>query len=1075
VKPSRHRPAAILVAPAVLTAVVSALLALSTPAFASDPPAGALGARSPTLPVGPHSPVPALDNDDDTTDTNSGLRLQVDSMSPRLVTASGPNTLIVTGTLTNTGSAPIGDLGIRAQLSDRLRSEGDIRTALAGNVQDSAVTPTVTKLDDRFMPGAHLPFQLSVPLRGSPTSSLALQHQGVYQVLLNVTGREGVTGAKTRMAGARVLLPVVGLPAAPAMPAQAPAPPAGPPRPVSVLYPIADQPRRLPTGPGEAVVLSDDVLADELSKNGRLDGLLSGLETNAPPGSPVHDAVCVAIDPDLLRTVSEMTTGYQVRSPDGTMRPGRGQAAATDWLNRLKNAAAGRCVFALPFADADLVALSRAGLDDLARYATSEGARITSELLATPVRTTTTWPEDSVLDERSLGDYAKAGGAAVVLSADSVSGKAARTADGGTVKLATPGATSVGLLADPLVASAASGGEHSRYNAGTIGNQLTRGPLVDSSAQLNPTNGGGALSAQDAIGAIAFRATSGGSDPVLVAPPHRWNTTAADAGGLLAQVNALISAGRLTAAKLADQPAPGSDPATLVYPIRAGAREVPSAVTASLRSDRDLANQLRSAAIPAQGVGTTPAQVFDPVTEGFLRAASSVWRGQPHESRTSAKIMTDRVAFLRSLVRVVEPPTPYALGSKDAPLPITLANGLPVAMRVKVVLSYTPGLKISAITPDPLARPIPPLGRLQLRADTSLTRSGQFSVEARLTTVAGVPLGFPSRLVLRSTAYGTITLWLTGTAFLLLVILAVRRITRRVRGSSAERRTAPELTPPTEPGTTLAATSREPNTPTAPGTEPEIPPPTPARPRRTAAHERDPAPRRLGAAARAEDAAALDQLHHSAPGPPQGPGRTPARKIGRGFSSPPSRQPDVPAAPIPDPPPNLSHPQQVPPAPTYPDGRTYRPTRQPGPPGTPPRPGGPIRPIAQPPNLPRRPGRPGNPVPPGNPAQGPPTTKGRPVPPPDRITNPPPIPPIRRPQTPPARPGQAPPPGKKNSSGEDPRPQPKRDHQDRESHRPNDQEPDQRTPRSTRRPASPPVESNGRGPETTHPVYPRRQ
>jgi len=46
---------------------------------------------------------------------------------------------------------------------------------------------------------------------------------------------------------------------------------------------------------------------------------------------------------------------------------------------------------------------------------------------------------------------------------------------------------------------------------------------------------------------------------------------------------------------------------------------------------------------------------------------------------------------------VLEPPSPYALGDKEAPLPITLANGLPVAMRVRVALSDTPGLRTEAI------------------------------------------------------------------------------------------------------------------------------------------------------------------------------------------------------------------------------------------------------------------------------------------------------------------------------------------------------------------------------------------
>jgi hypothetical protein len=236
-----------------------------------------------------------------------------------------------------------------------------------------------------------------------------------------------------------------------------------------------------------------------------------------------------------------------------------------------------------------------------------------------------------------------------------------------------------------------------------------------------------------------------------------------------------------------------------VYPLRAGAREVPGTITAELGADRDATHDLRSAAEAEPGVGATPAQVFDPVTEGLLRACSAVWRGNPDLAGVATSVITQRVSLLRSLVRVLEPPSPYALGDKGAPLPITLANGLPVAMRVRVALSNTPGLRTESI---PEQR-IPPMGRLQLRVNTQLTRSGQFSVEARLTTLAGSPLGLPSRLQLRSTAYGTITLWLTGTAGLLLVILAVRRITRRLRGAPVRRRAEASPRPPVDPARPL--------------------------------------------------------------------------------------------------------------------------------------------------------------------------------------------------------------------------------------------------------------------------------
>jgi hypothetical protein len=251
----------------------------------------------------------------------------------------------------------------------------------------------------------------------------------------------------------------------------------------------------------------------------------------------------------------------------------------------------------------------------------------------------------------------------------------------------------------------------------------------------------------------------------------------------------LIAGGQFRSTPLIGGPGAG-DPAnlatnaSLVYPLRAGAREVPTSVTANLKIARDGANQLRSAAYAEPGVGNTPAQVFDPVTEGLLRAASAVSRGRESDSVAAAKVISDRVRLLRSSVRVLEPPSPFALGDRAAPLPITLANGLPVGMNVQVVLSKTPGLRTDPIA----AQRIPPLGRLQLRVNAQLSRSGQFSVEARLTTLAGAQLGPVSRLQIRSTAYGTITLWLTGVAGALLVILAGRRITRRIRAARSRPR-----------------------------------------------------------------------------------------------------------------------------------------------------------------------------------------------------------------------------------------------------------------------------------------------
>jgi hypothetical protein len=856
------RPATTLVAFAVLTVTATLVLLASLPGLAAAAPAGhPAQADSASRPLAPAPATPAT--------RGPRLELRVATLTPRVVTSTGPTDLTLTGQLVNTGDQPVRRVGVRAQRGDRLRGEGDVRTALAGAASNDAVTPSFTPVVDRLAPGESAPVRMRVPLRGSTTGSLALSRTGVYELLVNVNGA-GDSGELSRMTGVRMLLPVLGLPADSANPSARPAEPATADgtgsTPVSMLYPLADQPHRLPTGPGEPVLLGDSGLGISISRGGRLAGLLDALDTGAPVGSPVRASICLAVDPDLLRTVADMSGGYRVRTPDGQDTDGRAAAAAGAWLDRLRGAAAGHCVIALPFADADLVALSRAGLDDLARYAAADGARIAADILRTPVRADTTWPADGLLDERSLTDYAHSGGRTAVLSADAVaiSGRS-RDITSGLVRLSTPGAAATGLLTDPLIGLAAhgqGGGAGAGLLTGDVGGGGSGrglGSLSDSD-DTSPAGSGATLSDQDAIGTTVFRAlagsiasassgsSAGGSTgrsagavvaPLVVAPPHRWNTTAADAGDLLGTLGTLIAAGRLSPAALPDPPAarsdsgspaataPDSEPvpdASLVYPLRAGAREVPGAVTQELRTDQDAAADLRSAAVSEPGVGATPAQVFDPVTEGLLRAGSSVWRGSPALADQATGVITERVALLRSLVRVLEPPSPYALGDKEAPLPVTLANGLPVAMNVRLALSATPGLRTEA-TPD---QRIPPNGRLQLRVNASLSRSGQFSVEARLTTLSGSPLGVPSRLLLRSTAYGTITLWLTGTAGVLLVILAVRRIARRLRGTATRR--------PGGEGSTVS--SRPPTGP--PGWAGSPPPPVPE----TAGGRSRPGPRR---------------------------------------------------------------------------------------------------------------------------------------------------------------------------------------------------------------------------------------
>ncbi|MBW0118374.1 DUF6049 family protein [Pseudonocardia abyssalis] len=692
------------------------------------------------------------------------LTLVLDELAPRVVTASGPTVLTVTGTLTNTGDETVTDIGVRLQRGQPLTSEGAVRDALEGGAPTDSIAPQFQELPDALDVGDRVPVRLTVPLSGAPESTLALAATGVYELLVNVNGVPG-EGDRARLAAVRMLLPVVGLPDLDGADAVSTPPAAA--TPFSLLYPVVDVPRRLTTAPGEPVRLTDDTLADSFAPTGRLGGLVAALAEAAPAGSPVRTATCVVTDADLLQTAQAMSQGYVVPGADGSLVPGRGAEVAGAWLASFAEAARGMCVLALPFADADVVALTRGELETSAVGAVTAGRGLVADLLGTPVLPDTAWPADGVVDEAGLATYAEGGVRSLVLSADGLD-LPAQAESAGTVPVATTGPATTAVVADPLVTLAA-GGPISV--ATTVAG---RGGAAAAAAA------GGPLSGQDVLGTVAFRAVedapTGG--PLVIAPPHRWNVDGVAARALLDGFGTLVDEGLLTARGLGSALATPTSTTerTLDYPIGAGAREVAPNAVAAIGPVLDDIGDLDSSVVDDE-LGVDPDDLFDPLVLGAVRPASAAWRGTPELATDAAAALADRVTELRGTVAVLEPPSPFSLGTSTSPLLLTVANGLPVTMRVRVEISSTSGLRVA---PIPVVE-VPPFGRRQIQASAEVQRSGVFTVDATVRTIDGGLLGAPSRLQVRSTAYGTITLWLTGTAGVLLVVLAARRILRRIR------------------------------------------------------------------------------------------------------------------------------------------------------------------------------------------------------------------------------------------------------------------------------------------------------
>lgn len=795
------------------------------------------------------------------------LTLRLDELAPRVVTASGPTVLTVTGTLTNTGDVPVRDIGVRLQRGQPLTTEGAVRDALEGDARTDATAPEFQELPDALGVGEQVPVRLTVPLRGAPDSTLALSRAGVYELLVNVNGVPG-DGDRARLAAVRMLLPVLGLPDVAADPVTVA------PTPFSLLYPVVDVPRRLATVPGEPVLLSDDTLADSLAPQGRLGGLVSALAEAAPPGSPVRGATCVAVDADLLQTAQQMSQGYRVRSTDGSLVDGRGAETAGAWLAGFAAAARGMCVVALPFADADLVALTRGGLTAAAAGTVTAGSGLAADLLGTPVLADTTWPADGVVDEPTLDTLEAAGVRSLVLSADGLD-LPGRADPVGTVPVAAAAAGTTAVITDPLTTLAADGPPITAPGVTGRGGAAAVTPAV------------GPLAGQDVLGTVAFRATetrpTGG--PLVIAPPHRWAADGAAGRTLLGGLGTLVTEGVLTPRGLDTAVGTPTDTTerALDYPIGAGSREVAPNAVALLGPVLDDIGDLDSSVVDDE-LGVDPDDLFNPLLLGAARPASASWRGTPELATAAAAGYTQRIADVRASVAVIEPPSPFSLGTSTSPLLLTVANGLPVTMSVRVEVASTSGLRVA---PIPVVE-VPPLGRRQIQVNAEVLRSGVFTVDATVRTLDGGLLGAPSRLQVRSTAYGTITLWLTGTAGVLLVVLAARRILRRIRsepGHTADRPARPG-SPETLPHTAGTPTVRRPHpgretdrvfpegptlpVPAHPTAPRPVSGPTPAGPR---TGRNPPAP-----SARPESSGPAAP-GHPAPVPP-GPGRPPVRPPG---------------------------------------------------------------------------------------------------------------------------------------------------------------------------------------------------
>ncbi|GAB3211768.1 DUF6049 family protein [Nocardia tengchongensis] len=765
------------------------------------------------------------------------LKLSLDSVTPTAITSNSDPYFVVSGTVTNIGDRPVDDVSVRIQRGGPVTSPSALRTTLRQDQASYDITGEFQDVADQLTAGQRKQFSVTVALHSGTelpggVSSLDITAPGVYPLLLNVNGQPAY-GGQARLDDARFLLPVLGVPGS-ADPKHAPGqptPPAvdGPPVATTLLWPLADRPRLVagqPGAPDAQALLTDDDLAASLAQGGRLDQLLSALESVVKPDSTrdrsLINAVCLAVDPDLLITVSDMTRDYRVLAspsdPEGPTRLGSGGRAAKAWLERLRALAPGMCVTALPFAQVDPNALASAGDVTLTDRALNAPADLIDSLLTVKSVRGVAIPDAGTIDTEGATLFAHHGFTTTVLADNAVApldGRsnllAAKTPpstppttpatpgsapEPGTPDMVTladvvvPPATGTTTQPAPAAPHAATFDSWAATALAAIGSNPPTPAFTPDKARYDVTVDSRAARLQDALGAIAWTALNpqpGRPRTALLVPPQQWGANRDEASAVLGQLdlqlrNNLATPRPLTEL-LAQQPDP--QPYTLDYLDRAADDAVPAHFAEPVHQQGQRITELMSALVDVPQQELSPRAFLTPLRDDLIRVLSLTDRragGGAADTNAQRRLdqTTKTMNNLYGSVTVLPPGGVYTLASEQSPLLLVARNDLPVAIRVRFKIDAPAETTITDIGEQQL----PAKGNRSFQIPTEVSDSRNLTIPIGLSTPDGVPLGNAVSVSVRSNAYGQVLAIMTASACALLLLLVGRRLWHRFRGQS---------------------------------------------------------------------------------------------------------------------------------------------------------------------------------------------------------------------------------------------------------------------------------------------------
>uniref|UniRef100_UPI002AD32CE1 DUF6049 family protein n=1 Tax=Frankia sp. Cr1 TaxID=3073931 RepID=UPI002AD32CE1 len=659
--------------------------------------------------------------------------------------------LKVTGRLKLTGTVQVSNLEVRVDLGRSMSSRGDLANLRANAAAAAALSyPTAVAsqpIASPLVPGA-LPAAFTAS--ANPAGLNLPAALKVYPVRITATG---TVAGQRRIVGTTYTFLVWA-------PVDVTAP-----TPISVVLPLADVPRLRADGR-----LTDDGLTDLVAPGGRLDRLLNAVVAAQGEQAPT---VTLAVDPILVQTLKIIADGpYEVATPSGPS-PRRPSRDAATFLAKLKAfAEAGGTIFALPYGDVDVVALTRAQEFHSILVALLTGQTVIANAIGRTPDTTIAYPAGGFVDQTTLDLLRRMGVTTVITDARLLPPK---DPDKGY----TPAASTTIVTSGGVTRALAADTELARLATGT-----TTPP--DRSTQ--------AESFHDLIAELAMITAErpGLARAQTLALPRYWDPPADWAQEVLGSLSTPFSRpvpliGTPAAGTAAGSAAASGERGPLGYPAWARAAELP--VTRMIAAE-DLRNQvqaLKSVLCP-QGSGSPgqrncTAAGIDAMENTLTATESVAWRmgaAGTDGADTLSSGVAGAVRALREGIRVVASRS-VSLTSKHGKVPVTLENNTTFTVNVVLSLASTDHSRLRSATRVVLI--VPALQKEQIEVDVDAEGAGTFPVDIQILTPAGRPLsaGPPLRILVKSTVFGVIAVAITGGSLAVLVFAVAIRLVRRLR------------------------------------------------------------------------------------------------------------------------------------------------------------------------------------------------------------------------------------------------------------------------------------------------------